>query len=586
MPSYKSISRTEIKALALSQQPDKPLALALEVSGPDPLKDSILSVAWSDGSPEPYWFQLTGDADLKALSRFLSSRPVILYDAARCSAFLRQSGINPKVIGDPKLMLFALNPIEALDLDSVCTKRLSLDLNLPANPDPIESGAIETSPTNLLTESGATFKGVANAIFYLYNRIQKCLDWASNTYRSELEVFSLCTDMFLGGIRVSLPILQDKISVLEASIASQEAFLHEKAKEFLPNGVQGKAKSVNWGSPKDVGEILSSVGVPLSNHTAGGKLSVRKDVLAQLYDTHPLIPLILTLRHTVKLAGIARTLRKFYNEKTGAIHAEWLSTGVPTARFRSRNPNLQQIPEALRSAFIPRPGHYFIGLDYDQLEYRILAACAGETTLVEAFLRGEDIHTKTASMLLGVLLGDIVPEQRAMGKQLGYSQLYGSGASGLAHKLNISKKKAQALLTQYFAAVPKLVAFLETLRQRALSQGYVASYYGRRRPLPEIYSVNPKIQAFGLRSAVNGYCQSTAADVAKQAMVRVDKVLKRFNAFMLVQLHDGLLLEVPDTVPLKEILPELKDAMETEILGLPLTVSASWGHNWHDLKKL
>jgi DNA polymerase I-like protein with 3'-5' exonuclease and polymerase domains len=94
--------------------------------------------------------------------------------------------------------------------------------------------------------------------------------------------------MFLGGIRFSLPILQDKISVLEASIASQEAFLHEKTKEFLPNGVQGKAKSVNWGSPRDVGEILSSVGVPLSNHTAGGKLSVRKDVLAQLSDTHPL----------------------------------------------------------------------------------------------------------------------------------------------------------------------------------------------------------------------------------------------------------------------------------------------------------
>jgi DNA polymerase-1 len=247
---------------------------------------------------------------------------------------------------------------------------------------------------------------------------------------------------------------------------------------------------------------------------------------------------------------------------------------------------LQQIPEVLRSVFIPRPGHYFIGLDYDQLEYRILAASTGETALVEAFQRGEDIHTKTASMLLGVLLDDIVPEQRAMGKQLGYSQLYGSGASGLAHKLNIPKKQAIALLDQYFTAVPRLVAFLETLRQRALSHGYVESYYCRRRPLPEIYSANPKVQAFGLRSAVNGYSQSTAADVAKQAMVRLDKVLKRFNAFMLVQLHDGLLLEVPDTVPLKEILPELKDAMETEILGLPLTVSASWGPNWHDLTEV
>lgn len=584
LPS-KPISRSKLNALAFGQPPNKPLALALETSGPDPLNDSILSVAWSDGSPEPSWFQVQDEADREALSRFLSQWTLILYDAARCSAFLRQAGITPNVLGDPKLGVFALNPIEPLDLKAVCARHLTLNIELPS-PDPVESGILEGVASTLLAEPGSMLKGVANAIFYLHTRILNCLDWALNTYRSELEVFSLCTDMFLGGIRVSLPALQDKISVLEASIASQEAYLNAKAKELLPNGVQGKAKSVNWGSPSDVGEILSSVGVPLSNHTAGGKLSVRKDVLAQISDTHPLIPLILDYRHTVKLAGIARTLRKFYNEKTGAIHSEWLQTGVPTGRFRSRNPNLQQIPEVLRSVFVPRSDHYLIGLDYDQLEYRILAASAGETALVEAFLRGEDIHTKTASMLLGVLLGDIVPEQRAMGKQLGYSQLYGSGASGLAHKLNIPKKNAQALLNQYFAAVPKLVAFLETLRQRALSQGYVASYYGRRRPLPEIYSANPKIQAFGMRSAVNGYSQSTAADVAKQAMVRVDKVLKRFNAFMLVQLHDGLLLEVPEAVPLKEILPELKDAMETEILGLPLTVSASWGHNWHDLEKL
>jgi DNA polymerase-1 len=286
------------------------------------------------------------------------------------------------------------------------------------------------------------------------------------------------------------------------------------------------------------------------------------------------------------LVGIARTLRKFYNPQTESIHGEFIQTGVPTGRFRCQNPNLQQVPESLRSVFVPRPGHYFLSLDYDQLEYRILAACAGETELVEAFHRGEDVHRKTASMMLGVPLGDITPEQRAVGKLLGYSQLYGSGASGLAHKLNIPKQSAQALLDQYFAAVPRLVAFLETLRQRALSQGYVESYYGRRRPLPELYSDSPKVRAFGLRSAVNGFAQSTAADVAKQSMVRLVPVLRSHNARMLVQLHDGLLLEIPDTVPLQEIVSAVKSALETEIIGLPLTVSASYGPNWHDLKKL
>jgi DNA polymerase-1 len=299
-----------------------------------------------------------------------------------------------------------------------------------------------------------------------------------------------------------------------------------------------------------------------------------------------LIPLILEYRHSVKLAGIARTLRKFYNPLTESVHSELIQSGVPTGRFRCQNPNLQQIPEVLRSVFIPRAGHYFIGLDFDQAELRVLAACAGETELVEAFQRGEDPHCKTASKMLGVPLSEVTPEQRSIGKMLGYSQLYGSGPSGLSHKLHIPKKQAIALLEQYFAALPRLVAFLETLRQRALSQGYVESYYGRRRPLPELYSSNPKVQAFGLRSAVNGFAQSTVADLTKQAMVRLDKALKRFNAFMLVQLHDGLLLEVPDPVPLKEVLPELREAMETEILGLPLTLSASWGHNWHDLKKV
>jgi len=580
VPSCKPISRTDLKALALSQPSNKPLSLALEASGPDPLKDKLISVAWSDGSAEPSWFQLTGEDDREALASFLSQRPLILYDSTRCSTFLRQAGIAPNVLSDPKLMRFALNPSSPLTLKALLLRYVEFP-ELDSIPDTLDVGVVVV-PEGLLSDNRELLGLMAEATRLLHDKLHDSLHWANPVYQQELGIAPICTEMIIFGIKILFGALQEKISGLEAAIEELEAKLTSMTTLI---GVANSDFSINWSSPGDIRNLLLSLGVELKNHTAGGKLSVSKDILAGFSESHPIIPVLLEYRHMVKLHGICRTLKRFYNPSTEAIHCQWLQTGVPTGRFRSKGPNLQQIPDFIRSVFVARPGYYFLSIDYDQLEYRILAACAGETALVEALKRGEDIHRKTAALMLGLPVFNVSPEQRAMGKQLGYSQLYGSGPSGLAHKLNIPTSRANALLDQYFAAVPRLVAFLDTLQQRALTNGYVESYYGRRRPLPEISSPNGKLRAFGMRSAVNGFAQSTAADVAKQSMIRLAPVLRSYGAKMLVQLHDGLLIEVPDSVPPEVIVPKIKAAAETEIEGLPLTVTASIGPTWHDLKK-
>ena len=344
---------------------------------------------------------------------------------------------------------------------------------------------------------------------------------------------------------------------------------------------------IKWMSGAQVAEVLARAGVSLSNRTRTGRLSVREEVLERLEDSHSLIPLILEYRRTIKLLGMAKTLRKFCRPEGegGVINCEWLQTGVPTGRFRSRNPNLQQIPEALRSAFIPRPGFLFLSADFDQIELRILAACSKERTLLDAFRLGQDPHAATAAMMLDVPVDQIHPEQRALGKTLNYAVLYGTGSGGLAGRLKVSRSKARELQDQYFKAVPSLTAFLEALKVRAISRGYVESYYGRRRPLPEIYSDNPKLQAFGMRSAVNGFAQSTASDIFKAAMLRLAAALPRIKARLLLVLHDAVLIEVPESVPLRAAVPLIRGVLETEIEGLLLTVTVSTGPDWSRLSK-
>lgn len=341
----------------------------------------------------------------------------------------------------------------------------------------------------------------------------------------------------------------------------------------------------SWLSSQYVAAVLANVGVPISQRTPTGEVSVSEDVLEGLRDKHPIIPLLLEYRSTVRLIGMATTCREFIQQETNAIHAEWLQSGVPTGRFRCKNPNLQAIPPELRSAFVARPGHYFLASDYDQIELRILAACAGEIVLLNAFKEGHDPHKATAGLMLGVPLAQVTPEQRAIGKICTYATLYGSGVRGLSHRLGVPQEKAQELLNRYFAAVPQLTRFLQKLRGDAEIQGYVQSKWGRRRPLSEIRSSNPKVQAFGLRSAVNGFAQSTSADIIKRAMIQLAAVLPSLKAEMLLTLHDAALIEVPETVPVETAAAVVREAMEMGFEGLQLTVTISAGPDWGHLSK-
>ena len=342
----------------------------------------------------------------------------------------------------------------------------------------------------------------------------------------------------------------------------------------------------SWMSSAYISSVLANLDVTLHQRTPTGEVSVSEDILKGLRDRHPIIPLLLEYRSLVRLIGMANTCVKFVHPNTQAIHPEWLQTGVPTGRFRCKNPNLQAIPPELRSAFVARPGHWFLAADYDHIELSILAACAGEAVLLDAFKAGQDPHAATASLMLGVPLAKVTSEQRAIGKTLNYATLYGTGVRGLSHRLGVPQEKAQELLKGYFAAVPQLTRFLQKLRGEAEVHGYVQSQWGRRRPLPEIHSNNPKIQAFGLRSAVNGFSQSTSADIIKRAMIQLAAALPSLKAEMLLTLHDAVLIEVPDTVPVEAAAAVVRRAMEMDFEGLQLTVTITTGPDWGSLASI
>ena len=260
-----------------------------------------------------------------------------------------------------------------------------------------------------------------------------------------------------------------------------------------------------------------------------------------------------------------------------------------TGRLSSNNPNLQNIPirtergRQVRKAFIPRDeNHVLIAADYSQIELRIIAALSQETTMMEAFQKGEDIHATTAAKVFNVALDEVTREQRSHAKTVNFGIMYGVSAFGLSNQTNLSRKESKELIDAYYETYPKLKAYMSNQVDFARENGYVQTVLGRRRYLKDINSANAIVRGAAERNAVNAPIQGSAADIIKIAMINIHKKLKdeSLQTKMLLQVHDELVFDVPKS-ELEQVKTIIKHEMENaHKLNVPLDVEVGIGDNW------
>lgn len=348
----------------------------------------------------------------------------------------------------------------------------------------------------------------------------------------------------------------------------------------------------NLSSPKQLAEILFvQQGLPIKKKTPGGAPSTDEEVLSELALDYPLPKLLLQHRSLAKLKSTyTDKLPKMLNPHTGRVHTHFSQATAVTGRLASSEPNLQNIPvrteegRRIRAAFTAPPGCVMVSADYSQIELRIMAHLSDDPRLLEAFANGEDVHRATAAEIFGVAVHEVTNEQRRVAKSINFGLMYGMSAFGLARELEIERSAAQVYIERYFARYPGVARFMEETRAQAREQGYVETVFGRRLWLPDIRTSNPSRRQGAERAAINAPMQGTAADLIKLAMIAVANWSKTANtkSRLVLQVHDELVLEVPEIEidPVKTILPKLMG--EVANLKVPLLVEVGVGRNWEE----
>ncbi|MBU9339259.1 DNA polymerase I [Burkholderia multivorans] len=348
----------------------------------------------------------------------------------------------------------------------------------------------------------------------------------------------------------------------------------------------------NLGSPKQIGQIFfEKLQLPVVKKTPSGAPSTDEEVLQKLAEDYPLPKLLLEHRGLSKLKSTyTDKLPRMVNPSTGRVHTNYAQAVAVTGRLASNDPNLQNIPvrtaegRRIREAFIAAPGHRIVSADYSQIELRIMAHISGDASLLRAFSQGEDIHRATAAEVFGVTPLEVNADQRRIAKVINFGLIYGMSAFGLASNLGITRDAAKLYIDRYFARYPGVAQYMEDTRATAKERGYVETVFGRRLWLPEINGGNGPRRQAAERAAINAPMQGTAADLIKLSMIAVDGWLTRdkLASRMIMQVHDELVLEVPDDELslVREKLPEMMCGVAK--LKVPLVAEVGAGANWEE----
>ena len=397
----------------------------------------------------------------------------------------------------------------------------------------------------------------------------------------EMPLLYTLSDMEKEGILVNAEELKTYGENLQVRIQELETIIWEQAGEEF-----------NINSPKQLGVILfEKLQMPGGKKTKTG-YSTAADVLDKLAPEHKIVADILEYRQLTKLKSTYADGLANYIDKGGRIHSTFNQTITATGRISSTEPNLQNIPirtelgRLLRKVFIPKEGFVFLDADYSQIELRVLAHMSGDEKLIQAYKEAQDIHRMTASQVFHIPFDEVTPLQRRNAKAVNFGIVYGISSFGLSQDLSITRKEAAQYIENYFETYPKIKGFLDGLVESGKEDGYVATMFGRRRPVPELKSSNFMQRSFGERVAMNSPIQGTAADIIKIAMNRVYERLNRegLQSRLVLQVHDELLIETK-----REEIPEVSRILQEEMKGaaqlaVELEVDMHQGESWYEAK--
>jgi len=559
----------------LKLNPKSGLVIQARTVGPN--FSDLSHLILSDKPNRTVVIDLTGQLDGKALADKLKSLmedesiAKIGHNIKSTIKALMHLGLDLEPVGhDTQVSAFLINSLSReLDLTGLAQKELGYE-----GPD------LEDVPP---MDVQSVAPRITAVIWGLYARqtkdmksIPKISDLAQNI---EFPVIPVLARMEHKGILLDSGYLKKMSSELEDQISD------------IQQNIYGHAnREFNIASPGQLAEVLFEELKLPSTGVKKGKtgFSTAANELDKLRGLHPIIDLITDYREHTKLKSTyVDTLPKLADDR-GRLHTNFSLVVAATGRLSSSDPNLQNIPvrtdlgRRIRQAFVAGQGNVFVSADYSQFELRLAAVMAGDDDLVEAFNDGLDIHTRTAAQVYGVAMDDVNKKQRRDAKVINFGVLYGMSPHGLSQATGMTRDEAKEFIDRYFELRQPLLDFIAATRQKALEEGYVETMFGRRRPTPDVKSSNFVVREAAYRQAVNMPIQGTEADLMKMAMIKIDEELSA-EADQLLQIHDSILVEVPEWKA-KKVAKEMKDIMENiHKLPVSLDVDVEIGQNWGEL---
>lgn len=501
------------------------------------------------------------------------------YDIKLSIKELGKSGITLKGrFLDAQLLHYVLNPERNHHLDAIVRELLGENLESEVSVPQSLSLFDEVESS----DNSDTLSRSAVALWQVCPSLYDGLGQMKNVYDDiEEPLIGVLARMEKDGVKIDVGELRGFAEALRKRMSDCERRIRELAGD----------EHLNVASPKQLGELLfEKLRLdPKVRKTSRGSYPTDEETLSALYDRSPVIGDILEYRGARKLLSTyIEPIPGHISEIDGRVHTTFNQAQTATGRLSSSNPNLQNIPirtddgKEIRKAFVAEEGSVIMSADYSQIELRVMAHFCGDEHMISAFREGLDVHSAMAAKIFHKPMDQVSAQDRRMAKTANFGIMYGISAFGLAQRLGVPRSEASALIKDYFSSFPSIKVFLDKVLEDARRLGYVQTLFGRRRYVPDVNSPNGNVRGVAERNAVNAPIQGTAADIIKLAMTGVSGELRRrsLKSRMILQIHDELMLEVPQA-EIEEVKELLTEQMEKVVrLSVPLTVECNYGKNW------
>lgn len=569
----------------------KKASIKVLFDGERALNSKALGLGISDGDLIYYidFEKINEKKALEFLSEIFEDRDIGLagHNLKSEIIYLMKNNIQIKNIQfDTEIGKYLLNPSESsYSIDKIAYE--FLDIEIPSENQILGTGVKRKTFRDIDIEERKTY------VYNYLNTVNKARDPISrdiaryemtSLYENiELPLIEVLAYMEFVGFKVDVRVLEKLGLHFQEEISGLEKTIYELAGETF-----------NINSPKQLSVILfEKLGLPVIKKTKTG-ISTDIEVLERLSADHEIVEKIIEYRSMTKLnSTYVEGLKNQINKETGRVHSNFNQTIASTGRISSTDPNLQNIPtrtdegRELRKAFVAQEGYILCDADYSQIELRVLSHLADEKNLIDAFAHDLDIHAKTASQVFHVDLSEVTPEMRSRAKAVNFGIVYGISDFGLSRDLKIPRKEAKIYIDNYMAFYSNIKQYMKDVVEQGKKDGYVTTYFGRRRYIPELASRNFNIRSFGERIALNTPVQGTAADIIKAAMVGVYKRLKSKNmkSRLILQVHDELIIEAHRD-ELEEVKVIMKEEMENVVHDFKVRLKSdiNIGSSWYDAK--